>query len=332
VATSPYQALGDEDWGRLLAIGAIHLSCAEGLRRYATLRESSAILGNLHSGMMLNAGVAAQQPTDQVVVEHMCAATLANAQTLRAHPDLTVDDNIVLRQICTALAQAIPHGDPYADLYGRCEAAAAQMYGTAWPVPDPFELEAYSAHPRGLTDGYTVGGSTDASGRAVRLQLCPLNFGPEAFAVIARVLLHELICHVGAGDNDPPDPLSPFAEGLMDWASLHFLHNWAYDLCGGYANAAIMHALQSAGSFKTDARTKAARDNGEDAALLLVQQSGTETGVAQFAIDVNAASRSRARKDELVLQILETTLDARKPPLRDALERRTSVEDLLDAL
>lgn len=334
MAASSYAELGDDDWGRLLSLGAVLRRCAPALRAYATRRAGSKLLDKLHTDMALDAGLAAQQDSDEDVVAYLRRATLVNARKLCAHPDVEPADVRVLGLVCHRLSRRIAHTDPFAELYGRCEAATAQLYGPAWSPPEPFELAAVSVHPRKLDDAYTVGATTapPADGRGVRLQLCPLDLGPEAFAVLARVLLHELICHVGAGDQDTPDPLSPFAEGLMDWASLHYTRKWALMLCGEYANAAIMHADQSAASFKADFGTRAARDSGEEAALMLLEQHVEDVAVARLAVDLNAAPRPRAPKDEFVRRVLEGSIDAARRPLRQMLDGRTSAETLLDSL
>jgi hypothetical protein len=334
VATSPYPELSDDDWGRLLAIAAMHRQCAPMLRQFATRRGGSTILAKLHTDMAMDAALAAEQSTDGEVVAHMRAATVAKVTELRAHPDCDSADRPVLDGIRERLSDDISYDDPLADLYGRCEAACAQLYGGAWSPPGPFEVKAIGGHPRGLNDDYVVDGSTASpdAGRRVLLRLCPNDFGPEVFAVLARVLLHELICHVGAGDGEYADPLSPFAEGLMDWTSRHYLEAWGPMLCIGYANAAIMHAELSAASFKADFGTKAARESGEDAALLLVNQHRRRTSVAQLAVDLNAAARPREPKNEFVRRVLAGALDASGPPLREVFDGRVSVETLLDAL
>jgi hypothetical protein len=334
VASSPYPELSDDDWGRLLAIGVVHRQCAPTLRQFATRRAGSIVLRKLHEGMAMDAAIAATQSTDVQVAGYMCAATAAKVTELLVHPDCEVDDRPVLEGVSKQLAENASCGDPFDDLYTRCEAACAQLYGRAWLSPAPFEVRAISAHPRSLSDAYVIDGSTTrpVDGRGVRLKLCPTEFGPEVFAVLARVLLHELICHVGAGDGEDADPLSPFAEGLMDWTSLHYLEAWAPQLCVGYPNAAIMHARQSAESFKADFGTKAARESGQDAALTLVAQHGRPTSVAHLALDLNAAVRPREPKDELVRRVLAGTLDASRGPLREVLGGRMSVEQLLDSL
>jgi len=334
VATSPYPELSDDDWGSLLAIGIVHRRCAPMLRQFATSRAGSVVLRKLHADMAMDAAVAAKQSTDVKVAEQMRAATLASATRLLAHPNCESADRPVLNGINKGLTGNIPCDDPFADLYARCERACAQLYGQAWSPPKPFELQAISAHPRGLNDPYVVDASTarPANGRGVRLKLCPTEFGPEVFAVLPRVLLHELICHVGAGDREDADPLSPFAEGLMDWTSLHYLQAWAPVLCTDYPRAAIMHAEQSAESFKADFGTKAARESGQDAALTLVGQDGRTTSITQLALDLNAAARPRKPKDEFVRRVIAGTLDASRMPLREVLTGRKSVEQLLESL
>jgi len=162
--------------------------------------------------------------------------------------------------------------------------------------------------------------------------MCPCDFGPEVFAVLARVLLHELICHVGAGDTDKADPLSPFAEGFMDWASIHYLTGWAPTICGPYATAAILQARASGESFKAHPGTKAAREGGEDAALRLGIQHRRPAAIAQLAVDLNAARCPREPKNEFVRRVLDGTLDASAPPLSDVIDGQTSAEDLLATL
>jgi hypothetical protein len=334
VATSPYPELSDDDWGRLLAIGAVHRRCAQALRQFATRRSASIILTKLHTDIAMDAAVSAKESTDELVVASMRARTVSKVAELLDHPDCESADRSVLDVVYEGLSGGISHDDPFADLYARCAAACAQLYGRAWSPPGPFQVRAISGHPRGLGDDYVIDASTASpdDGRGVRLKLCPTELGPEVFAVLARVLLHELICHVGAGDGESADPLSPFAEGLMDWTSLHYLKAWAPRLCVDYMSAAIMHAEQSAGSFKADFGTKAARESGEDAALTLVSQHVQPVLVAQLALDLNAADRPREPKDEFVRRVLAGSLDAARSPLREALHGRISVGKLLDSL
>jgi hypothetical protein len=335
VATSPYPQLGDQDWGQLLALGAIHRHCAPTLREFASRLPSGVKLQSLLSNMTTHAGVAAQRATTKGVVAKMAALTSTTTAALIGHPTTAPAERAVLLAWSQHLsAGGIAHNDPFGDLYDRCEAACGQLYGGAWSPPTPFELRSAQGHPRRLLDPYAVDGRTapPCDGRGVLLQVSLDRLGPEVYSVLPRVLLHELICHVGAADGENPDPLSPFAEGLMDWASVHYLEAWAPQLCIGYANAAIIHAHDSAGSFKAAPGTRAARETGEDAALLLVRQRGSERDIADLAIDLNAARRPRRPKNALVLSVLDGTLNAAQPPLNDVLEGRTSVERLLDSL
>lgn len=335
MATSPYPQLGNYDWGQLLALSAIHRQCAPTLRVFASLLPGAANLRNLLSNMVSHAGVAAQGATGGEVVEAMVDLTSATTNSLIAHPGTTPPERPVLEAISGHLSLGgIATGDPFHELYSSCEDACAQLYGDAWSDPGPFELRSAEDHPRGLDDPYAVDGKTapPSQGRRVLLRVSTTRLGPEAYAILPRVFLHELICHVGAGDGEDPDPLSPFAEGLMDWASLHYLEAWAPVVCDGFSNAAVMHAQASAGSFKADSSTKAARETGQDAALMLVHQRGSPPEIARLAIDLNAAARSREFKNEFVRRVLGGRLDATSGPLSDVLDGRTSVEELLDSL
>jgi hypothetical protein len=163
--------------------------------------------------------------------------------------------------------------------------------------------------------------------------VCHRELGPEAFAVLPRVLLHELICHVGARDDDPPDPRSPFAEGLMDWASRVYLDRWSYELLGADMHgAATAHAEQSAESFKSGPTSEAREVGYAAASRLRTQRDLQDAPIAALAADVNAAERPRARKDALVLAVLADRLRADMGDLADVIEGERAVEDLLDAL
>ncbi len=302
---------------------------------FASLLPGAPNLRNLVSNMVLHAGVAAQSATEGAVVGTMVHLTSATANSLIVHPGTTPAERAVLNAISGHLASGgIATADPFHELYRSCEQACAHLYGDAWSNPTPFELRSAVGHPRGLHDPYAVDGKTasPSDGRRVLLRVSTTRLGPEAYAVLPRVFLHELICHVGAGDGEDPDPLSPFAEGLMDWASLHYLEAWAPVLCGGFSNAAVIHAQASAGSFKAHPSTKAARETGQDAALMLVHQRASQPEIARLAIDLNAAGRSRESKNEFVRRVLGGRLDAASAPLSDVLDGRTSVEVLLDSL
>lgn len=128
--------------------------------------------------------------------------------------------------------------DPFAALAHQADEIGREVYRYEWVSP-AFIVERLTYPPHrfpGVDPEHTAKALTCVSSepRTVSLQVPPDCFGPKTYATLLYILLHEYLCHAGAG-LEPPDPggvsrrrvatgnKSYFAEGFMDWAALHLL-------------------------------------------------------------------------------------------------------------
>jgi hypothetical protein len=176
------------------------------------------------------------------------------------------------RQCLESLRKSLREaGSPSAihDLVGAVDATCRTVYGRAWvePTIDVQTASAVRLGRRGAdapgagwegTDGdcFAMSAKTvrTAESVTVTLSLWLKEFGPETYAALPRLLMHELFCHV-VGGHDPDDVSqnSSFAEGWMDWAAEYYFRR---DLLGrnegvpdtySYASESLMTALDRRG-------------------------------------------------------------------------------------
>lgn len=335
--SSPYGDINPQTWGELLAVGAFWAATSESLPEFLTLLEGgSTVATSLESHILLAAQTAAAEASGGEVVARMGSEIQKFIGALPGQKD--AGEAAILAALDDAATKLSPE-DPFAAMYRRWEAEAAALYGEAWQEPAAFALRTTFGHPRAKppADLYAVDAQTGspADGRGVTIRLRRNKITSHVWAVLPRLLSHELICHVGAADPDSPNSLSEFAEGFMDDASMQYLARWLPDLEPGLHQAALGHAVLSDPSFAaSDPGSRAARCLGRKAVHILVEQCDPASDrrraiIADLGVDLNACSTSRERKDEFVARVRNRDLRADTGPLSEVLEGRRSPEDVL---
>jgi hypothetical protein len=175
--------------------------------------------------------------------------------------------------------------------------------GAGNPVPDPYGLTAETMH--------------SAGGATIRLKFHLKDFGPETYAAVVRVLVHECVAHVPSGhvgrdDGHGPDAgvsnSSPFAEGLMDYAAEYFTERWADQIDEGIAAAVTRHGRGLATAVTSREPSGQARHIGHATGEHLVaffmsmdkDRPTAQHLTVRLALQLNGSERALAEKDHLV--------------------------------
>jgi hypothetical protein len=262
-------------WRGLLSRAALLEVRAQHLGAFSSLVDSgSVVVRKVLDGLHLSAASGGEAVSDAKAIalaEHCWQRELGRAL---ATPRLTNHETNLQR-----LSASSPNGasaDPFAALYQGVVDRVVTLYGGLWPDDLRLDLVPLEDHPRSPADAYALSGQTTSTpkGVVVELQVHPDGLGPATFLVIPVVFAHECVCHVvpcAAGQlvNDE----SAFAEGLMDWASLHHVRRWLPQLWPAMAGAARSHAkLFSAVAVPKGHRSYSPRIVGWQAAEELVSQ------------------------------------------------------------
>ena len=220
-------------------------------------------------------------------------------------------------QLLTDLRQVAPSAtadDPYAWIFETLAAPAQALYDGDWPAVH-FTVRLFR-ESRAAQHRYAVRATTEpASERSpitVVLAIDPLEFGPEGFAAIPALLVHECVCHVAARPIGVVDNLSSFSEGFMDWAAEYYRQLWLPGL-GALALPAEEHARRVFDSITRAAPgTAPVRGLGHRAARRSAQRLHLEHGfsqqaasaaIANLAVRLNVAPSTLPRKDRLVREL-----------------------------
>jgi hypothetical protein len=323
----------------LLARGALLRACGPCLDELAARRTSAAVQDVLQ-GLTLAARVA-------VTAEDEAAAVRAAGEEWGARIDghlgatgLDPAEQALLRAIRRYIrtAEAV---DPFRETFDVIEERAEGLYEHNWPGAT-LMTTFLGAHPRGARDEYGVTAAVReaADGSAiVNLRLHPGTLGPETYAAIPAVLVHEFVCHVPARQGGVVDNESPFAEGFMDWAATYFRRAWEAHLPHELGRSCEKHGSGCFAAVATGARELAiARDAGRRAAGHLknrLQRHHDRSDaqacaeVASLAIQLNVTEARLTSKDAFVAA-LDAAPDVPVPRLvLDVLKGSADAADLL---
>jgi hypothetical protein len=250
----------------------------------------------------------------------------------------------VLKRLLEALPPDPDEHDPLGRLFARVCQESSGIYQDS-SIRTRLLVRQIRRHPGGRNDPYGVTASTRRRpGRTVDVQLsfCLREFGPETYAVLPMVMVHECVCHVYSGHSEECNE-SIFAEGFMDWAAQFFFTLWILKIDNILEPAARYYATDFARLLPGRSEDGRAREIGHSAARNLNSwfkridglhdlESGRR--VARFAVELNASNRELAEKDALVDLIFDT-LDDDFPQLLDQALRRwvhkeAGADDVLD--
>lgn len=302
----------DDKWGELLALGAFYHAVGPLVARLthgsdAGQRGACALL----SALPLHALRASAGHTPEEVVANLARLTAGTASGIACTAGLPEVEAHLMREVAGRLA-GISSADPFGRLFGiLCEQASVAYLGT-WKTPH-LELGWDPLHPRGRAgDGYALSAKTLRSASpTIQVTLQPSAFGPAVWAALPRVLVHELVCHVGACDTSPPNNLSVFTEGLMDWAALYLLPRWCSTQLPELSHLVEAHRARVEMSFAPPgSATAEVRFVGAAVAHKLLEDqlnSGRNVDLdeaparlTRLALGLNAATAPLEDKDELV--------------------------------
>lgn len=217
--------------------------------------------------------------------------------------------------------------DPLAQLFGEICRHCAKLY-PAWQEPQ-LVVKAILVNPAAPTaaDPYSFTASTEVDpkdGRIrVNLKICLRDFGPESFAALPRVLVHECVAHVPSGHaHTDSDAQSVFAEGWMDFAAEYYFRRWMSEIDDQLERAALHHGRLMSEVMPLRGTEGPARTEGHVSAAKLsawFEQYGPEgcgdRMVARLAVKINASAKSLDEKTALARQVLGGVSD----PLSEAL-------------
>lgn len=202
--------------------------------------------------------------------------------------------------------------DAVTDIFTSISAQVADWYAALGGGVDPCELlvEQRSARASG---GAPVSGEFSPFLRRVRLFVDPALLEWQSTLGISVVLMHELICHAGAGSDSSGAQL--FSEGLMNDVSVSFLLRWARQQ--QMPGPAVAHLAQVAGQLDRRRRDGGLYKDGRfarTALLELVRRDVRTEGrdseilVDRLLLGLNASDRPIERKDALVSQLAQDQL------------------------
>jgi hypothetical protein len=245
------------------------------------------------------------------------------------------------------LAGAARPGNPIAAIFDRIESLSRELYGGAWR-PATLTVTPLTRHPFGLDpdrDPYAltaeISWPPEPPPAQVTLWIYD-GFGPDAYAAIPILLIHECVCHVAAVQEKAKND-SQFAEGFLDWMGHHFLRLWAAKLDSLSASAAESHAarLSQLRANQVTVEARRARRLGSLAATDLAHwfhsecRMGLEESshrVAMLAVELNLTRRSIATKDQFVSLLALPFPPAVEEKLHAWTEGLATSEELLDLL
>lgn len=317
---SPYEFLGAEIWRMLLGRAAIFRAVRARLGELADATKDqkkygtsvSYALNRLYEAVEDAASSASndQQAVDEVIKKWLKELKrIANRKAVKSK----AHELILLNDLYSLAKHAGAH-DPFRELLEKVETQASAVYDLHWRRVS-LSLCHAPEHPRQASlDPYALTALTMIAGRQATIELiiCPLKFGPAAYAALPFIFIHETVCHVPAR-QDMVDNRSAFAEGFLDWAAAYFFEQWMGGIDADLAPAAIQHGAHLGEILKAGANPAwAQRTYGHRQAIVLATWFQTEipcsveearAKVTRLAVELNCAEKPLALKDLFVSRL-----------------------------
>lgn len=302
-----------------------------------TLQGRKTVTDVLVAGYCLPPG----QPTAMAAARWLAAEWDKSITATLAYGDPVDDDSpfdwrAVLSTLRSCLPDAAQATDAVRTVFDQICRHCAGAYREAWRQPQ-LVVQPMNHHPgtgNAVADPYSLTAFTrrDGDGAAVvTVKFFLKEFGPETYAALPRLLVHECFCHAVAGHSHrQADNGSPFAEGWMDWAAELRFTQWLRKSDRTFAPAARHHG---------DAFTRAAPTRRPEGAARLLGYACAENLrswfrergygetksrnlTARLALEVNLAGNHLRDKDRLTTAFTDRRL---RPELEDALERWAAI-------
>jgi hypothetical protein len=345
-ATTPaYVDLDPHMWRSLLARAAIfHATRTRLLDLSDSVRQPGVIQGVFNDLELSVSECAAEDFDDETTVARVVAAWDAVLTQKLSLKQLDETARHLLAEL-QVLVRCASGTDPIHDLFTGVSSRASALYGNSWRPPK-LMVSHVRSHPRGALismDPYVVSARTpwpcSDETSAVELLIFCEAFGPAAYAAVPMLLIHECVCHVPARQDHVKND-SPFAEGLLDWASYFFLDIWAGKIDNGLSIAARMHgrALRQLLTQRSDTAEGRARQIGHRAAETLVSWFEDEfqcetyeamARVSRLAVALNQVERPLINKDYFVSRLCSPIPADLERSLKGWAENTLSAEALL---
>jgi hypothetical protein len=314
---SPYSELDETTWLELLVRGAIWRACAPRLWELGQPAEDRPAVGAALADVHRCAARAARwaKKSGQSGVKLAMAGWSESIAVAIDDESISEEDRRLLAEILQ-LVEEVECGDPFGELFTRLASQTRHVYRDSWQGAD-FEVVALPQPlQRAPNDPFGVTATTYAADAdlVVELWIRPNMLGPAAYGVIPYLLVHELVCHVGARQEEV-DNGSQFAEGLMDWVAEYFFRRWIGEVDHRLAAAAEGYFEQLASLQRVPtSEGGAVRIYGHQAGRQLVawlvgvhgrSRAQAEAETARLGVEINCEEASLARKDLLVTRMNE---------------------------
>lgn len=316
---NPYAFLEAELWRMLLGRAAIFRAvrarlgeledAAKDRKRYGT-----SVCTALNRLYETAEDVASGASNGQQAVDEVAESWLKELKRIAARKSVKPDARELLNDLYFLAKHPDAH-DPFLELFEKVKAQASAVYDLYWREVS-LSLGHVPEHPRQAShDPYALTAVTVIAGRqaTIELTICPLEFGPAAYAALPFIFIHESVCHVPAR-QDRVDNHSAFAEGFLDWAAVYFFEQWMAEIDADLAPAAIQHGAHLGEILKDETNPAwAQRTDGHRRANVLATWFQTEihgcsaeearAKVARLAVELNCTEKPLALKDRFVSRL-----------------------------
>lgn len=315
----PYAFLEAEMWRMLLGRAAIFRAvrarlgeledAARDRRRYGTSVHTA--LNHLYEAVET---VASGALNSQQAVAEVAESWLIELRRIAAGKTVKPNARKLLNDLHSLTRHTSAH-DPFRELLEKVEVQASAVYNSYWREVS-LSLDHVAEHPRQANrDPYALTAATTIVRHqaTIELTICPLEFGPAAYAALPFIFIHESVCHVPAR-QDKDNNHSAFAEGFLDWAAVHFFEQWMARIDADLTPAAIQHGAHL-GEILKDGENPAwaQRTYGHRRANVLATWFQTEihrcsaeearAKVTRLAVELNCTDKPLALKDRFVSRL-----------------------------
>lgn len=239
-----------------------------------------------------------------------------------ADKGIALNERRILSDLQVRAREASPE-DALDALYDAVVREASAIYKPHWPSCS-LEVSKLAERRR----PYALCGETRrGKDPVVHLKLNLDALGPATYAAIPSLLVHEAVCHVAAQPDAEVDNDSPFAEGLMHWAAVHFFFaRWMATIDGDLRPSAEQHGRSYWHELtESDGYAASPRRLGIRAADRLVEIAETDAelpsesapaAVAHLAVALNVEPAPLECKDLFVVRIAADDAEARSDTVK----------------